>query len=367
MKQKFTKGVKESYNRQYARLLTKRYGNTGGTVRTIVVAGTNGKTTTAKYLHELLQEAGRTSSLLIVEGDDALGVKRTQQFLKSAKKESADYAILALPTADIKLHSLGAAPIETVVVTNSTEEDLAALKQLLALKPRYIVLNRDDPNYEELSGAKATAQLITYGQDEHSEAKIERMNLYRKGGEVLLVIDHQTKLRLATYLVGTANLYNLTAAVTVLYVMGEDIMSVDEGAARLEMQPTNYEYIVADVPYKIVLDYAPNSMALGSVVASAKQLAKRRLIVAIQADTISEEQIQTIASNVDRLVVVDVNDDKPTLTTLERVTSPDMAIKLALRAARQDDTVLLAGPVFARADEDGQTYAHVVIENSLEE
>ncbi|MEP6710652.1 MAG: Mur ligase family protein [Candidatus Saccharibacteria bacterium] len=367
MKQKLTRGLDDRYRREYAKLLAKRYGTASSEVKVIVVTGTNGKATTAKYLQELLFENEQTVALLMPDVNESLGVKRIQQFLKKAKKDNLRYAIIVLPVSDIRHHSLVGIALETVIVTNASADDKDLIHQLLDEKPRFIVLNHDDERYEDLASAEATSQMISFGTADEAESKIERINLYRKGSELHLVIDHQTKLKLATYLVGTANVYNLAAAVTALYVLGENLHSVDEGAARLEPQPTNYQYLEAHAPYSVVLDYSPNEAALTSVVTTAKKLAKRRLIVVVEADLTSDEQVETLAGVVDRLVVVDVNDYKPSRGTIERVVSPDAAIKLALRAARQDDSVLLAGPIFARPEQDGSTYADITIEHTLQD
>ncbi len=367
MKEKVSQRVKNSYRRRYATALSKRRGNVNTDVKVIVVTGSTGKATTARYIRELLDEAGQTVQLFVPTDYESVSVRQVQEFLRDARKTHSTYAVLAIDSVALRRHVFGATPLEVVVVTNAEPSDQAVIADLLKSGPRYSVLNRDDLSYEMLATIPASAQTMTFGQHDEAEAKIDKMTLYRKGSEVKVIIDHQTKLKLATYLIGQVNLYNLTAAVTTLYVMGESIMSVDEGAARLETQPGNYEYLEVDGPYSAVLDCAPTDSSLRSVTTSAKQLTKRRLLVALQADSVSPEVIEDIAGLADRVVVVDVNDHQPSHGTIERVVSPDAAIKLVLRGARQGDTVLLAGPVFARPDEAGASYAQVTALHSVKD
>ena len=346
MKQQQGTGVshrmKDSIKKRQTQLISKRYGNPGQSVKVVVVVGTNGKTTTARYLNEMLLNDEQSTALLVPDEDTSLGIKRTQLFLRDAKKNNVKYAIIVLGFDDIRGYSLGSSLLETVIVTNISEtrhativEQLESLKQLLETTPRYMWLNHDDESCDELGDVQAASKM-SYGVHADAEAHIDDVKLYKKGSELKLVIDHQTKLRLATYLVGEANVLNLTSAVTALYIMGESILTVDEGAARLEEAPTNYEYITAPTPYRVVLDAAPNDAALQQVVATTLALAPRRTIVAVQADSLSEACIEVVSEKVDRLIVIDVNDLQPNRGTVEQIVLPQAAVKLALRTARQE-------------------------------
>lgn len=357
--------VADRYQRQYAGLSSKRHGNAATDVKIIAVTGALGKTTTAQYLSELLQEAGQSVQLLAPIPDTPLTVREVQQFLRQARKSHVRYAVVVASAATLDKHVFGVAPLELVVVTNTDEATLPAVRQLLTRKPRYSVINRDDVNYDTMADRGAGAQVMTFGTSDQAEAKIDKTTLYRKGSEVKIIIDHQTKLKLATHLLGTANLANLTAAVTAMYVMGESIMSVDEGAARLESVTGNMQLLDVATSYQVLVDGAPNDTAVANAVESAKHVTKRRLLVALQADSVSDATIQQTGELAARVAVVDVNDSSRSHGSVERVVSPDAAIKLVLRSARQGDTVLLAGSVFARMEEDGKSYALVTTENTL--
>lgn len=357
--------VADRYQRQYAGLSSKRHGNAATDVKIIVVTGALGKTTTANYLYELLQEAGQSVQLLAPGTDAPLSVRDVQQFLRKARKSHTRYAIVVASTATIAKHAFGTAPLGLVIVTNTDEATLPAVRQILRHKPRYSVINRDDDGYETLADYEVGAQVMTFGTSDQAEAKIDKTTLYRKGSEVKIIIDHQTKLKLATHLLGSVNLANLTAAVTAMYVMGESIMGIDEGAARLESVTGNMQLLDVMAPYQVLVDSAPNDTAVKQAVESAKQLTKRRLLVALQADSVSDETIRQTGELAARVALVDVNDSLRSHGSVERVVSPDAAIKLVLRGARQGDTVLLAGSVFARLEDDDKSYALTTIENTL--
>jgi len=346
-------GAQNFYKRVKSLAVRMRFGDPAKDVKVIAIVGTNGKATTARFVEEMLKEADREVRLLITDHKRALTAKEVQEFLQSAKKSHVEYAILTLKTEDITEHSLGAMPLEAVVVTNisETKEDsidrqIRAIKMLLEQAPRHTVLNHDDPSYERLAEHVSAAQDMTYGEDPDAEARIDNKTLYKKGSEVKLIVDHRTSIELATYLVGAANVYNLVAAVSTLYVIGEKITTLDEGAARLEEMHGNYHYLETNTPYTVAVDHAPNDAAVLKIANTAKELAKRRMIVVVQADRIDEEAVDALSKNAARTIVVDEHGIAEKRGSFERVNTVETAVDRVIKTARKDDTVLFAGPLF---------------------
>jgi UDP-N-acetylmuramoyl-L-alanyl-D-glutamate--2,6-diaminopimelate ligase len=366
------RNVEEAYRKGRAKVASAKHGNPAKSVRTVVVVGTNGKTTTARYIKEMLEEAGKTTLLLTDPYGVSYGVDTLQKFLKQAKQQDVAYAVIALGVDDILNHGLDAVPIECTVVTNSSDtsafsadETTQAIGRLLAQEPRYIVLNRDDPSYETLSEFTAGEQRITYGMHEDAEARITQVKLYKKGSEARLVVDNQTGIDLATYLIGNANVVNVSTAATMMYVTGEDIVNLNEGAARLEQSAGNFQYIDVEAPWAVACDAAPNTAALQSVIGSAREIAGRRLIVALDAASLSDSVVSEIAKQTDRLIIVGAK--APTSGAVEDVDSPETAIRRAMRAARTGDMLLLAGPAFMADRDDPAANLQATITNILQD
>jgi UDP-N-acetylmuramyl tripeptide synthase len=235
--------------------------------------------------------------------------------------------------------ALSGVSLDTVVVTSGNAETDTLLERVV----NYAVVP-DDHRAGML--ALAEHQIITFGEREDAEAKIDAVTLYRKGTEVRLTIDHQTELTIATHLVGKANAYNVAAAVATAYVLGVALDTVEEGAARLEEVEGNYQYIAADRPYLIVVDGAKTDRSIELVLDSTKELAKRRLIAVLQADGIKEETIVKAKKTADRLILI--GGSEVSLPGIETVSSSSEALLIAQRTAKKDDTVLLMGDMFAR-------------------
>src|SRR5690606_24817455 len=123
-------------------------------------------------------------------------------------------------------------------------------------RPKYTGLNRDDEWFATYDKYVAGAHKISYGTHDEAEAKIEHVKLYKKGSEARVVIDGNNKLELATALPGRYNVYNMTAAASLAYLLGINLEHIIEGVANLEAIPGRYERAVEGLGYEVIVDYA---------------------------------------------------------------------------------------------------------------
>ena len=340
--EKLANNVIDLYKRGRARAISARYGNPADTVRVIAVTGVYGKTTTARLIAELLKEAGRKVEVRIGdESSDELDIAAAlQQDLKRAKQNETDFFILEVNAALVESGALSGVSVDTVVVTSQNNEATVLLEQVV----NYAVVPDG-----ELAGMLALAehQIMSFGEQANAEMKIDDITLYRKGTELKLTIDHHTPITVASHLVGRANAYNVAAAVATAYVLGVALDTVEEGVARLEAVKGNYEYLLDDHPYVTVVDAASHDRSVELVLDSAKELAKRRMIVALAVKGLSNETLTHVKKQADRLIVVNATEGVPIGS--ESVSSIEEAWLIAQRAAKKDDTVLLLGKDFTKA------------------
>lgn len=300
--------VEDAYRRNRAKLVAARYGHPAKGLKVVAVTGTNGKTTTVSYLNEILKEAGLKTAMfstaqIEVSGDTrpntlnatVASTAQMQRFFAEAKKAKVDYVVMEFPSHALHQHKLAGVPVEMAVMTNLTQdhldyhhtmEEYAAVKaRLFALEPKFIVLNRDDQWFEYFDKYDATDQKITYGKHDEAEARIEEVNLFRKGTEARVTIDHQTTLDLATALPGEFNAYNMTAASAAAYLLGIDVKDIVEGVANLDGVPGRFERVIdkKDAGYDVIVDYAHTPDGLEKLLEAAKTLTKNRVILVFGA------------------------------------------------------------------------------------
>ena len=400
MKQRLVKGVRSVlpsqavhllenvYRKTRIQLLSARYGWPARGLRVIAVTGTNGKTTTANYINEILKQAGYktamfTTAVIEVAGESKINdlnatvasVSRMQQFLNEARRYKVDFVILEVTSHSLHQHKLDGVPIEAAVMTNLTQDHLdyhktmekyAAAKGLLfARNPRYIVLNRDDDWFDYFDKYLAEEQKITYGKSEDADVRISDIKLYKKGSEAVLAFDHQEKSQLATYLPGEYNVFNMAAAASICYVLGVSMSDIKNGIASLEGIPGRFERATKDETYEVIVDYAHTPDALEKLLEATRNITKKRIILVFGAcgdrDALKRPIMGKIAAKLaDEIILTDeesynenpdkirrdiyagIEESKVTNKTTE-IADRREAIRHALNIAKKDDTILITG------------------------
>lgn len=381
-------GLEEAYRKARVKLISAKYGNPARSLKVVAVTGTNGKTTTVNYLNEIFKEAGLKTAMFstaVIEVDGKRQIndlnatvattERMQQFFRDAKKAKVDYVVLEITSHALQQHKLATVPIEVAVMTNLTQDHLdyhktmenyAAAKGILFKnEPKFIVLNRDDEWFDYFNKFQAGAQKITYGEHKEAEARIERIRLYKKGSEATVVIDHQTKLPLATALPGKFNVCNMTAAAATAYLLGIKLNDIMEGVANLEGVPGRFEHVTEGLGYDVIVDYAHTPDALEKLLEAAKSVTKNRVILVFGATGDRDKGKRPIMGEIaakyaSRIILTDeesYNEDPQAIrdqvregvekakggSRLTEVADRREAIAKALSIAMKNDTVLITG------------------------
>ena len=380
--------LESGYRKSRVKIVSARYGNPAKHLRVIAVTGTNGKTTTACYINEILKEAKFktamfTTALIEVDGKSQINdlnatvatTARMQKFFRDARRAHVDYVVLEITSHALDQHKLDGVPIEAAIMTNLTQDHLdyhktmenyaAAKGKLFALKPRFIILNRDDDWFDYYDKFDAGEQKMTYGVHKEAEARIQRVKLYRKGTEADLLIDHQTHLELATALPGEFNVSNMAAATTLAYLLGVKLEDIQEGIANVESIPGRFERAVEGVGYDVIVDYAHTPDALEKMLTTAHDIAKGRVILVFGACGDRDKGKRSImgeiaARKADRIFLTDeesYNEDPEMIREMiksgidqggggaKTTEIPDRreAIERALGSAKKGDMVLITG------------------------
>ena len=383
------KNLETTYRKSRSKLVAAFYGSPSRRLRVIAITGTNGKTTTANFLNEILKEAGNKTAMfstanIEIAGEQILNdlnatvgtTARMQRFFKDAKKAEVDFVIIEATSHALVQHKLDGVPIEMAIMTNLTQDHLdyhktmdnyaTAKAKLFKMKPKFIVLNSDDEWFDYFNKFEARDQKITYGSDKNAEVKIDRVKLYKKGSEAHLTIDNNVSVELATNLPGKYNVYNMTAAASAAYLLGVPLASLQEGAANLEAIPGRFERAVEGKPYDVVVDYAHTPDALEKLLETAKAITKNRVLLVFGATGDRDKEKRPImgqiaAKNADRIFITDeecysedpdkiradiisgINKDGDLPANVREIADRRGAIAKALSVAQKGDIVLITG------------------------
>lgn len=322
------------------KIASLRHGNPSKGMTVIVVAGVADTKVTATFLKGILGEAGRKAALLPDRYRHSINGFYTG--LARAKKQGFTVAIVEADEALVRSGALKGVLIDNLVITSHTGN----IDELLKLSPRHLVV---PTSLEIPQGSVEPYQHITVGEEATSDAHLESVTLYRKGTELRMVIDHQTKLEIATQLVGRTNARYLATAIAAAYVSGVELGVVQEGVADVEPLEGQFERLELDKKADIYLEKG-DAEAGKAAFASAKQLAKRRLVVAIDEPGVAKPVLEAAKSAADRLFVANYEGEVP--SGVEVVESGRVAAEKALRAAQQDDLLLLYGSGYTEKEDD---------------
>jgi len=267
--------LKNHYHLGRAVIATIQHGFPSRNLVIIGVTGTDGKTTTAKYIFNVLQESGKkaalisTISALIDEKEYQTGFHVTtpgsgavQAYLKKAKKAGVTHVVLEVTSHALDQNRVFGIPFTIGVLTNISHEHLDYHKTMdhyvktkfkLLRKAKIAVVNIDDESYQKVTNSKYKIdkrKIITYGL-----GKDANINPH--------VFAFQTKLP------GKFNQYNALAAIAV-----GKTLSLSEEKIRKAISTTLPPKGRAEVLYKkdftVMVDFAHTPNAVKNILQTVK-------------------------------------------------------------------------------------------------
>jgi UDP-N-acetylmuramoyl-L-alanyl-D-glutamate--2,6-diaminopimelate ligase len=380
--------ILNQYHRAVAIAANARYGFPTKHLRVIMVTGTNGKTTVASLIAQMLTTAGHNvglnsttsysfgGSTYAKEGSRTLGdTFELQRMFKQMKDAGCDYIVLEATSQGLDQHRLWGVPCDVAVMTNLTQDHLdyhgtmeqyaAAKAKLFKMHPRIIVLNHDDQWYDYFNQFLAKERKISYGTHKDATCQIKQVQLSKDGSDVDLIFDGAHELRIHTHLPGKFNVYNAAAAAAVGYYVQLEPAKIQQGIAELKTVAGRLERINAGQPFEVVVDYAHTPDALKNVLATLKDLTKGKLIAVFGATGDRDRTKRPImgkiaAKNADRIFICDeetysedsgkiraailegIHEAKGMAKTTE-VADRREAIRAACKEAKKGDTIAITG------------------------
>jgi UDP-N-acetylmuramoyl-L-alanyl-D-glutamate--2,6-diaminopimelate ligase len=276
--------LKNLYHLVIAFIANVRYGFPASSMTIIGVTGTDGKTTTASLIYQLLSQNNKKAALLtsvsaiISDKSYDTGFHVTtpspfmlQRFLSDARKAGAKYFILETTSHALDQFRVFGVEYKIGVLTNVTHEHLdyhktydkyLRTKAKLLLRSKISIINRDDDSYEKivtyLKHKKYKGKIITYGLNRTS-----RFN--------------PKSFPFKTSLIGEFNRYNSLAAICVGVHLGLEKRNIQKATARF-VAPIGRQEIVYDKEFKVIIDFAHTPHSFEVLLPELKKEAKGRLI-----------------------------------------------------------------------------------------
>ncbi|MBI4215213.1 MAG: UDP-N-acetylmuramoyl-L-alanyl-D-glutamate--2,6-diaminopimelate ligase [Parcubacteria group bacterium] len=282
-------------------------------MRFIGVTGTDGKTTTAFLIYEILTQASYKAALcngLVFKIGDDESKNPTdnttpnawvlQKFIHKAKKAGCDYMVIEATSWGIVQHRVWGVPFDCAVITNVTHEHLdvhESFEKYLAAKGQLFqmiensarsvsVINADDPSYGYFARYPAQERygygIKTIDAADAAARKLQAENivLSMQGAEFTLEFDGRRR-QINLPLPGRYNISNALAAIGA--ALGEKVPfdTIIEALKKFKGAPGRFEEINAGQDFKIIVDFGHTPNAFLQVFSTVKEIYPKSRLIAV--------------------------------------------------------------------------------------
>ncbi len=369
------------------------YGHPSRELVMVGVTGTNGKTTVAHLVAELLREAGYKSvgvigTLGAMRDGDLYDTGRTtpesldlQRLLADFLDGGSEAVVMEVSSHALALQRVYGCAFDAGIFTNLTQDHLdfhgdmeeyfQAKVQLFSSVAQYssrfksfgAVLNADDHYGRRLRDEVCADELyITYGIESEAHVRAEAVHL-TPAGSSFVARASAGDIHLDLALSGRFNVYNALAAVGFGLLKEMPAAKIQAALQRSAPPEGRMEMIDSGQEFYVAVDYAHTPDGLKNVVSTVKEFTTGRLITVFgcggDRDRTKRPQMGMIAASLSDVCVV--TSDNPRTedpnriiddvlagmhgSAAQSIVEPDRrkAIEHALSIARPGDFVIIAG------------------------
>jgi UDP-N-acetylmuramoyl-L-alanyl-D-glutamate--2,6-diaminopimelate ligase len=368
-----------------APLTARFWGDPTAELRVVGITGTNGKTTTAFLVREILEAIGVQCGLLgtvqqIVGGREE-AVERTtpeaidlQATFRRMLDSGDEACAMEVSSHALELHRCDAIHFDVALFTNLTQDHLdfhgdmesyfVSKRLLFEMGPKTSIVNVDDPYGRRLAEEFECRTFSVEGAD--ADFVAGDVSFDAAGAE--FSVDG-TPVR--TRLPGRFNVANALGAYAVAIDMGVAPEVTAEGLGRAERVPGRFEPIDEGQPFAVLVDYAHTPDSLENVLRAARGVSEGRVLSVFGAggdrDRDKRPKMGRTASSLSDLAVVTSDNPRSEdpgaiieeiLAGVENGSNVEVepnrraAIALAFRRARPGDVIVIAG----KGHEQGQEF-----------
>ena len=359
------------------------YDNPSNKMKIIGITGTNGKTTTAFMIKDILESAGKKVGLIGTIANyicgETIHTERTtpeslelQELFAHMVSKGVEYCVMEVSSHSLELDRVYGINFECGIFTNLTRDHLDFHKTFenyygakfkLFERSSIKLINTDDTyGMQVLDDCKKLNAKDLYSFSLKSDSD------YKAYDEVMGSRNIKFKVRLNNEeefilgIPGEYNIYNALGAIGVCHKLGISIEAIKEGIENAVV-PGRCERVGKEynLPYEIIIDYAHTPDGLDNILKTAKAFTKGRLIAIFgcggDRDKVKRPQMGKIGVNIADLSIITSDNprsedpmaiiedikaglDKDNYIIIE---SRYDAIKKAIEMAEKDDVIVIAG------------------------
>lgn len=281
--------------RALAEIATVYYGDPSRMLDVIGITGTNGKTTTAHMIRDLLRAAGRKPGMIGTVayeiGERIIPASRTtpeapeiHSMFQQMKETGCDSVVMEVSSHALALQRVHGINFKIGVFTNLTQDHLdfhGDIESYFKVKAGFFqglekaVVNIDDPWGRQLADRQG---MLAYGFDEQATVRASKASVSESGCRFRVDSPWNT-VQVRLQLLGRFNIHNALAAFAAGGLLGIDPQLMAKALAEIQRIPGRLELIPNRKKKKVFVDYAHTDDALKNVLGTLREITKGRLVV----------------------------------------------------------------------------------------
>ena len=366
----------------YSAVCANFFGRPAERLRLVGITGTNGKTTTAFLIKQILDSLGKKTGLIgtvqNMVGSEVYPAKFTtpdpyelQSLFALMVKAGCEFCVMEVSSQALAQGRVNGIEFEVGAFTNLTQDHLDyhktfenyfAAKRLLFENCRTAVTNADDPHGLAITNGLACKTVSYAVNTNNADFVAKNVRFKTTGVDYDLVCDDIARVRCP--IPGRFSVYNSLCAAAVCVTLGFELHSViasletSHGVkGRIEVVPT------PGTDYTVIIDYAHSPDGLDNIISSLREIATGRIVTVFgcggDRDKTKRPKMGKIAAELSDYCVVTSDNPRsedPTaiindiLEGMKGVSTPftvvenrKEAIRFAMENAKKNDIILLAG------------------------
>lgn len=346
----------------------------------IAITGTEGKTTTATILKELLKNTMNVAYIgtngieyknkIIKTMNTTPTNEKLYKYLSDLEKKHCNTVVMEVSSEALLHKRVNDFKFKYAIFTTITEDHLNIHKTIdnyihsklslvnLIEKKGKIIVNIDDKNCR-LHLKDFNKKIYTYGKERKSDFRISNIQEFKQYTTFDIFYKENIYKIKSPYL-GEYNVYNLTAAFIVCYLEKININNLIETIENLPLIKGRTEIINFGQKFKLILDYAHTLNGIKSIVESVKNKYNRIILLTGAAGgrekekrskigkyilnntdfvifTMDDPRYESVDSIIDQMIGMEKKEN------YVRIIDRKEAIKYALNIANDNDVVLILG------------------------
>ena len=289
--------VKDS-RKAYSLMCGNFFGNPARKMKMIGITGTNGKTTSAFLIKDLLEQHGKKVGLMgtvqnMIDQQIIPAKFTTPQpyelnaLLSQMYKSGCEYVVMEVSSQALAQERLYGITYDVAVFTNLTQDHLDYHKTmenyfnakcLLFEHSRHIIVNFDDAYGKRVVEKYSEKDLITFSA-EQDEADYTAKNIeFTQNSVKFMLVSKESINRVDFPMPGEYSVHNAMGAALACIALGFSEKSVAEALANVKGVRGRCEILVKE-PFTVICDFAHTGDGLENILSSLRPFVKNRFIV----------------------------------------------------------------------------------------